>query len=140
MPKRTVFGLAGGLLLTACMSNAGSSGSSWTGMPGASFPAQVQSIDFPNGLVLDASNGMRWGAWSVRFGSRPIAYHNQDDHIAKFIHITGLRCINAIEGEKECMMFLTFFKSDRVYRCQIMGGTREITNINCPSALRLTGQ
>ena len=42
----------------------------WRQMRQVDLPSRVKAIVFPSGAVLDARNPRKWGAWTVKFGSR----------------------------------------------------------------------
>ena len=103
----------------------------WRNLGAADLPARVRAIKFTH--LLDADHSVRWGAWTVEFGSElPVAT------MTNGLNISDLLCSNRVVGEKKCRFYLI---DDRDFGldCSLFIGTDPVTRIeiNCPQGINL---
>ena len=116
------------------------------------FPAKLESVTLQNGNILDAGHYLRWGNWSVHFGSEaPIAYYVPCTYgecsRAANVDIKMLECVNDVVGTVPCDMRLQRLGApgyeDRFY-CRIWldkihmpDGEYFDLEIKCPASVKL---
>jgi hypothetical protein len=113
----------------------------WRNMSVSQFPAQVRSISFDGGHVLDRNRSLTWGAWTVGFGPQaPVATGASfPDGSLSVIAIEKLKCTNRVVGESECKMTLWLPRNVNV-PCSIWGDKDSNVpkiNIDCPIDLKI---
>ena len=124
------------LLLFGSIAPAGAD--DWRKMRLAQFPAQVRSISFDRGHVIDRSRTLRWDAWTVGFGDRaPVAngLRMQRDGSLGAINIEKLKCSNRAVGESECTMSLWLPHTRANIPCWIGGDKTPTIEIDCPARI-----
>jgi hypothetical protein len=119
----------------------------WTKLTRTDFPTRVRGIIFANGNTLDVTSSVRYGQWSVQFGSQqPIAeggecsapLSGEGDGSCPGFSIKPLLCTNPVVGESPCRMDVAWFRKSRTSHCRIYIGEQgerwEV--IKCPVDVR----
>lgn len=107
----------------------------WLRLSPAQFPARVKAIVFEGGNVLDANHRVRWGQWTVGFGSEPpIAYYDPEVEFRPWIRVTNLICTNPVAGSSKCTLLLFYYLDQRITHCRL---NEPNVQLRCPSDLRL---
>ncbi len=127
-------------VLSVAFSASSAGAADWQNMTPAQFPAQVRSVSFATGHVIDRDRWVSWGAWTVRFGDRaPVAQGTRmsKDGSLGFIAIEGLKCMNRVVGESECVMRLWPLRHRANIPCSIEGDKMPTIGIECPAGVEL---
>ena len=136
------------LTLVGCATGSSTGGSlpHWTRyLRPVNFPAKVKSVVFYTGNVLDQSRSMRWGQWTVSFGSE-LPFARYRDYISsplgggryEEILIQNLICRNEVSGKIPCEMDLTLYPiQEGGAQCGLVRGPiprlgNFLFRINCP--------
>ena len=131
-----------GILTTVSVScSPVASGASWTRLGRSDFPARVQAVVFTDDLRIDASHSMRWGQWTVRYGSEPVvAKISQDDESFFTVTLFNLSCGNPVHGESNCEgMALSRGrgKDSGKFLCYLWAPATPPISLKCPAELKL---
>ncbi len=114
----------------------------WLNLMGATFPARVAAMNFPDYQFLDSTHTMAWGKWAVSLNAlRPPTAsltsrcspedRNNGSHIACAITIHGLSCRGSATITP-CKMLLEYDNWVDEYDCSLSAGTQNIPMRYCP--------
>jgi hypothetical protein len=124
---------------------------SWKNFTANDFPSRVRAIVFQGGAELTGSHSVRFGKWSVSFGTNVGAFYKVND--LRFIFVRGLECANDVAGTIPCHLVLgyspkavvgapwyatcSFHADDDTYKGSDTNSPNRILDITCPAQLRL---